>query len=253
MEEIGKRPVKTGLFFCINVKMKLNTSKLRALSHNKLKAVFFDMDGVIYDSMGNHVRSWCQAFDFFGIDFPPEMAYMNEGRTAASTINLIYQRIKNRPATDQEIQMIYDKKTGLFGQLPKSLPIPGIREFMASIREKGLDIWVVTGSAQERLLEGLATEFKEYISRDKIVSGLDVKHGKPHPEPYLQALKKSGLAADEAVVVENAPLGIESAKGAGIFTIAVNTGILDDKILLDSGADIVLKDMFELKAGFWQG
>jgi beta-phosphoglucomutase-like phosphatase (HAD superfamily) len=62
----------------------------------------------------------------------------------------------------------------------------------------------------------------------------------------LQALKKSGLTPAEVMVVENAPLGVESAKAAGLFVIAVNTGPLDEKVLWDSGADIVLSSMQEL-------
>ena len=57
------------------------------------------------------------------------------------------------------------------------------------------------------------------------------------------ALEKAGLQPDEAIVVENAPLGVRSAKGAGIFTIAVNTGILSDDDLWQAGADVVLPDM----------
>ena len=76
-----------------------------------------------------------------------------------------------------------------------------------------------------------------------MVTGFDVKHGKPHPEPYLMGLQKAGIQASEAVVVENAPLGVEAAHAAGIFTIAVNTGPLPDDILRQSGADVVLPDM----------
>ena len=73
-----------------------------------------------------------------------------------------------------------------------------------------------------------------------MVTGFDVKRGKPDPEPYLMGLEKAGVKAEEAIVVENAPLGVESAKGAGIFTIAANTGPLEDNILKEAGADIVL-------------
>jgi HAD superfamily hydrolase (TIGR01509 family) len=208
------------------------------------------MDGVIYDSMGYHSAAWSSAFEYFGIDFPPEMAYLNEGRTAASTINLIYQKKENRDATDHEIKMIYTKKSEIFEKMPKSVPVAGIRDFMEKVKQEGLGIWVVTGSAQTQLLEGLVTEFQGLVSHQKIVSALDVKFGKPHPEPYLKALQKSGLSANETIVVENAPLGIESAKAAGIYTIAVNTGILDDQLLHDSGADVVLKDMRQLKEEF---
>ena len=87
-----------------------------------------------------------------------------------------------------------------------------------------------------------------------MVTAFDVKHGKPYPEPYLMGLEKAGralglttpLPASQAVVVENAPLGIQAAKAAGIFCIAVNTGPLEDQILYDAGADIVLPGMAEL-------
>ena len=57
-----------------------------------------------------------------------------------------------------------------------------------------------------------------------MVTAFDVKHGKPHPEPYLMALEKGGFNVNEAIVIENAPLGVQAGIAAGIFTIAVNTG-----------------------------
>jgi beta-phosphoglucomutase-like phosphatase (HAD superfamily) len=69
------------------------------------------------------------------------------------------------------------------------------------------------------------------------VSGNDVTHGKPNPEPYLIALQKSGFSHHECLVIENAPLGIQSAKAAGLYTLAVNTGPLENQILLKAGAD----------------
>ena len=118
---------------------------------------------------------------------------------------------------------------------------------MENLKLQGFAIWVVTGSSQDKFLDALLLDFEGLITRDRIVSGRDVTHGKPHPEPYLTALEKSGLKADEVVVIENAPLGIQSAKAAGIYTVAVNTGILDDCVLWDSGADIVIDDLKELE------
>ena len=76
-----------------------------------------------------------------------------------------------------------------------------------------------------------------------MVTAFDVTIGKPHPEPYLQGLKKSGVLSNNVLVVENAPLGVESAKAAGLFTIAVNTGKLQDHHLLDAGADLLFDSM----------
>ena len=209
------------------------------------KGVFFDMDGVLYDSMGYHADAWSNAFRHFGIDFPQEMVYHNEGRTAQSTINLVYQQNEERDASESEIDQIYSKKTELIEFFPDAVPFKGAKELMESLKKQGIDIWVVTGSSQDKFLDALLQDFAGLVSAEQIISGKDVQHCKPHPEPYLTALKKSGLKSGEVVVIENAPLGIQSAKAAGIFTIAINTGILDDSVLWESGADVVIKDFNE--------
>jgi len=212
-----------------------------------LKAIFFDMDGVIYDSMGNHSVAWSKAFAHLGWDFPLEQVYINEGRTGSSTIHLLYKEKLGRLATNDEIGRIYEKKTELFDGMAKPKPLPGISGLMEKAKRAGLEIWVVTGSGQAQLLEELCADFFGLLEKGKIISGYDVKHGKPHPEPYLTALTRSGFQADQVVVIENAPLGIEAAKAAGIYTIAINTGILADEILWKSGADAVVKEVEEVE------
>lgn len=212
-----------------------------------LKAIFFDMDGVIYDSMGNHSVAWSEAFAHMGWDFPLEQVYLNEGRTGASTIHLLYHEKLGRPATDEEISQIYQKKTAFFDRMERPRPLPGIARLMDRAKSSGLEIWVVTGSGQDLLLEELCADFSGLIVREKIISGKDVKNGKPHPEPYLTALARSGFSAENVVVVENAPLGVEAAKGAGIYTMCINTGILKDEILWNAGADVVVKEVHQLE------
>ena len=218
-----------------------------------LKAIFFDMDGVIYDSMGHHSFAWNSAFAELGLDFPLELVYMNEGRTGSSTIQLFFREKLGRDATEDEIRQIYAKKSEFFESMPKPVPIAGITRLMERLKEAKFAIWVVTGSAQEQLLDGLCMEFPGLVQKEKIVSANHVKFGKPDPEPYLTALKRSGYGADEVAVIENAPLGVQSAKGAGIFTIGINTGILDDKILWESGADIVVKEVHQLESLIFPG
>ena len=76
-----------------------------------------------------------------------------------------------------------------------------------------------------------------------MITAYDVKKGKPDPEPYLMALKKGGFKNNEAIVIENAPLGIQAGHNAGIFTIAVNTGILKDEELTSRGCDLLYHNM----------
>ena len=79
--------------------------------------------------------------------------------------------------------------------------------------------------------------------REHMVTAFDVKYGKPNPEPYLMGLEKAGVKANEAIVVENAPIGVQAGAAAGIFTVAVNTGPLDGQVLLDAGANLLFPSM----------
>lgn len=205
-----------------------------------IKAVLFDMDGVLYDSMPNHAKAWSTAVTEFGLSMSPHEAYLHEGRTGHGTINILAQRHWGRNATTEEMERIYAAKSALFNTCPEPQPMPGAAQLLQSIRSLGLTIVLVTGSAQHSLLTRLAHDFPGIFSAERMVTAFDVKHGKPHPEPYLMGLEKAAVSASEALVIENAPLGVEAAHAAGIYTIAVNTGPLSPKVLLDAGADIVL-------------
>jgi beta-phosphoglucomutase-like phosphatase (HAD superfamily) len=109
------------------------------------------------------------------------------------------------------------------------------------LKVHGVQCWVVTGSGQRSLLENLNKTFPDIFSG--IICAYDVTHGKPDPEPYLKAWERSGFKKEECAVVENAPLGVRAGKAAGLYTFAVNTGILPDSELAAEGADLVLPNM----------
>jgi len=124
-------------------------------------------------------------------------------------------------------------------------------DLLNKVRAQGLMRVIVTGSATHALLDRVNSAFPGIFSSELMVTAFDVQHGKPHPEPYLMGLKKANISASEAIVVENAPLGIQAARAAGIFTIAVNTGPLPDSVLLDAGANLVMPSMPYL-ADHWE-
>lgn len=205
------------------------------------------MDGVLFDSMKNHAEAWVLAMKENGLSMTREDVYMNEGRTGEGTIDIFAQAQWGRAATKEEMQYIYKVKSDIFNTLPHVEPVAGSLELLRAVREMQLMRVIVTGSGQKSLLERLEKNFPGIFRADLMVTAFDVTHGKPHPEPYLMGLDKAGISADEAMVVENAPLGVESAKSAGIFTIAVNTGPLPDKVLYDAGADIVFPNHHALQ------
>lgn len=211
------------------------------------KAVLFDMDGVLYDSMPFHARSWHESMARFGIDMAPEEAYAYEGMRGVETIKLLVKRQFGKDISDEEAARMYDAKSEAFHLCPKAEKMEGVEELMRKIKAGGLKIVVVTGSGQKSLLDRLEEDFHGLVSRNLVVTSFDVKHGKPNPEPYLTGLAKVGIKPSEGIVVENAPLGVRAAVAAGIFTVAVNTGPLPDKALADEGANVVLPSMPALR------
>ena len=210
-----------------------------SLPQKNVRAILFDMDGVLFDSMKNHAEAWVRAMKENNLIMSREDVYMNEGRTGEGTIDIFAREQWGREATDEEKEYIYKVKSDIFNTLPHVEPIEGALELLQAVKGMGIERVIVTGSGQKSLLERLEKNFPGIFKAELMVTAFDVKHGKPHPEPYLMGLEKAGISAEEAMVVENAPLGVQSAKGAGIFTIAVNTGPLPDKVLYDAGADIV--------------
>lgn len=204
------------------------------------------MDGVIFNSMPRHALAWEQAMQSHGFNFRKYDAYLNEGRTGQSVIDEYFLTNHNRHATQQEIDEIYHAKTEAFNAQGMPEPIQGINEVLQALRQRDIQIWIVTGSGQDSLMARLDRHFPGIFSRQRMITAHDVKIGKPDKEPYWNALLRSGVKAEEAVVIENAPLGVRSGKAAGLFTIAVNTGPLNPQVLADAGADIIFPDMHKL-------
>lgn len=210
------------------------------------KAVFFDMDGVLFDSMPFHSVAWVRAMNESGLPFTRTEAYMCEGQTGADTINMVFRREYGRESTEAERQAIYKLKSKYFDELGKVERMTYSYELLLKLKAKGYKLFVVTGSAHPSLLDGLKIAFPGIFEKENVISAFDVQNGKPHPEPYLKALKRANLKPWEALVVENAPLGVTSSSTAQIFTFGVNTGPLDRKILAENGADLVLDSLQEL-------
>jgi HAD superfamily hydrolase (TIGR01509 family) len=138
----------------------------------------------------------------------------------------------------------------MFDNMPAAPIMKDADALLDCIRDAGMQRILVTGSGQTKLFDRLNEAFPGHFNENSMVTAFDVKQGKPFPEPYLMGLKKAGVAANEAIVIENAPLGVQAGRAAGIFTIAVNTGLLEDEVLLDAGCNLLFHNMSELKAAW---
>ena len=214
------------------------------------RAFFFDMDGVLFDSMPNHAIAWDEVMKQHHLPFTAYDCYLNEGRTGESVIREAMLTARQREATAEEIQTIYAEKSAYFTMLEQQAggtpTIPGVAQVLEYVEQCGDQIWVVTGSGMRSLLDNLNHVLPPVFHRDRMITAFDVVKGKPDPEPYLKAWERSGLQKEQCFVIENAPLGVRSGKAAGLTVYAVNTGILKHEDLLAAGADRVFDTMAEL-------
>ena len=147
----------------------------------------------------------------------------------------MFNREFGHGVTEEEVHRIYQLKTDYFNRMPKAKPMPGAAGFLDNIRRKGLIPVLVTGSGQTSLIDKLNHSYPGAFMPKYMVTAFDVKYGKPDPEPYLMGLKKAGAEPNQAIVIENAPLGVQ----AGV-----------DKVLIDAGADLFLNSMQQLSESF---
>ncbi len=209
-------------------------------------AVLFDMDGVLYDSMPHHAKAWSKTFSDFGMHMDLTQVYMNEGCTGSYTISRVSLAQRGYDATPEEVERIYAHKAELFRSMPEVEIMPGALDLMRRVRDCGMKILIVTGSGQKALIDRVLRDFDGFMVRERMVTSFDVSRGKPFPDPYLKGLEIAGVDASQAVVVENAPLGIQAGVAAGIDTIAVNTGPLPDSVLLEEKPCVLFHSIREL-------
>ncbi len=215
------------------------------------KAVLFDMDGVLYDSMRHHAVAWQESMKQFGIRMTAADSYATEGARGIDTIREMVRQQKGEEISLEEAQKMYDVKAEIFHSMPTAGIFPGVKEIMQKIKDAGMQICVVTGSGQRQLILRLLDDFGEFLDEAHIVTAYDVEQGKPNPDPYLMGLQKAGnLKPWEGIVVENAPLGVQAGVAANIFTVAINSGPLPDEELSGKGSNLLYHKMTEFCEDF---
>ncbi len=220
--------------------------KRRGITGFRPKAALIDMDGTLYDSMGNHADAWYRLISGIGIECTRDEFFLYEGRTGASTINLLFNRAYGHDATPDKAKELYRQKTVLFSEMPPVSPMPAAKEMVDTFLSQGITTVLVTGSGQNTLLNRLDTDYPGAFPTERRITSRDVTRGKPDPEPFLKAMAIANAQPEECIAVDNAPLGVKSGAASGAFTIGVTTGPIPHDELHKAGADIVYPSMAEL-------
>jgi HAD superfamily hydrolase (TIGR01509 family) len=186
------------------------------------RAILFDLDGVLIDSMRCHARTWQEAIKTqLNIEIPEEYFLINEGRNSK---DLLVAVIKEHQidAEDDIWQKVSDYRDQLFLEAFTPRLVNGAKELVHLLHGFGYRLGVATGSTQQVVEELLSkTGIRDYFSA--LVTSEDVQFSKPHPQPYQLLLQQLQVRPEQALVIENAPLGIESAIAANLICLAVTT------------------------------
>ncbi|MDP8239638.1 MAG: HAD family phosphatase [Candidatus Hatepunaea meridiana] len=210
------------------------------MSESTKWGALFDLDGVLIDSPDIHARAWADIFRPYGIELPPERLHREEGRISIDIARGINEEFGLNLNDDVLIEMIECKREIYRKGAPRKMRTDALNA-VKSLKETGWTLCLVSGSVRENLESALSQQELDYF--DVILTAGCYAHGKPHPDPFLTACRKADLKPSNCVAIENAPLGISSARAAGMKVIAL-TSTLPEIELKD--ADIIVNDLTKL-------
>ena len=205
---------------------------------NKTKAILFDLDGTLAQTMEYHYDAWRKAMLNYGIDLAPEDYYPLEGTNLYELAKKLFVLHKLNGCDEKEL---VNNKEKYYLDTNTFVLYPGVVELLNVIKLNNIKLGLVTASLRKTLNNTAPLKFLKIF--DVIITGQDTTEGKPSPKPYLKAAKKLGVMPENCVAVENAPIGISSARNAKIYCVAIcNT--LDSSSLQE--ADEIIYSFNEL-------
>lgn len=189
---------------------------------SRVRAVLFDMDGVITNTMPYHYDAWRATLQEVGIKVTCYDIYCREGQDGFTSLRGIFRQygLAFKP---QEARRLLARKEELFKRIARVRFVNGARPFLRWLHHRGMPMALVTGTSRHEMHRILPQAVRECFQ--VTVTGDEVTRGKPDPQPFLIALAGLRLKPAESLVIENAPFGIASAKRAGIFCVALETSL----------------------------
>jgi HAD superfamily hydrolase (TIGR01509 family) len=205
------------------------------------------MDGVLIDAMPFHAEAFQIAFrELVKFEIDKRDVFLLEGMPGPLLIREIFKRNNLRSPDEKLVENISSRKKKLFEEIQRARAFPGVRELIESLNCENCLKAVVSGASRKEV-ESLL-EQNNLGKFDLIISGDDLEEGKPSPEPFKTALFNFKLEPSDAIVVENSPLGVDSAVKANIeYIITLNNTPLElsdfPSVLNDN--DLASKRIFE--------
>jgi HAD superfamily hydrolase (TIGR01509 family) len=208
-----------------------------------LKAVIFDMDGVIIDSEPLHYNAYHKMFNDINIEVSDQLY---ESFTGKSTINICKQLCDIFKLTEKPETLVSLKRKHfeyIFENDKSFNLIEGVLDLIKDYHANGLTL-VLGSSASMAGIERVFNRFDLNKYFKVKLSGADLKASKPHPEIFIKSVEASNFKAEECIVIEDSTNGIEAANAAGVFSVGFDS--VHSKNQDYSRANLVIKDFKEI-------
>jgi kojibiose phosphorylase len=184
-----------------------------------IKAIIFDLDGVLTDTAEYHYRGWKWLADELGIPFDRQRNEALRGVSRRRSLELL---LDGRPATEEQMQEWMARKNRYYVELIQQMTpadiLPGALELLKELRQAGIKIGIGSASKNTRIvLDRL--HLWDYV--DAVSDGHSVQHQKPAPDLFLHCARQLGVAPSEAIVVEDAASGVEAALAGGFWAMGL--------------------------------
>jgi len=216
--------------------------------NDKLKAVIFDMDGVIVNNHEYHTRAWFAFCKKFNISTSRKELLSMFGGTNKDVLEQMF----GRPLEKNELDKLASQKEKLYREIYNNdiIETSGLTSFLERIKFDGLLIGLATSAPPSNVSFVLGSlDIKSYFT--VIVDDSEIINGKPHPETYNRAISKLKLTPENCIVIEDSVRGIKSARAAGTKVIGIATTNSKDELLLahhviESFNELMISDLHEL-------
>lgn len=208
-----------------------------------IKAIIFDLDGVIVSTDEFHYQAWKKLADKLGIYFDRKINDRLRGVSRMDSLEILLERSEIKFGSDEKFMMA-DIKNGIYRDLLAYLTpqdvLPGVGLILEGLKRKSVRTAIASSSKNARLIlekTGLQDSF------DAIVDGNCISESKPSPEVFLKAASRLGIPSEECLVVEDAESGVCAAVAGGMWVLAVGSASGDARADLSaSGLDRLTAD-----------
>ncbi len=218
------------------------------MAKNEVKAVIWDMDGVIADTGSYHLKGWQIVFRRREANYTEEDFRRNTGKRS----DIIVREVLGEKIPQNEITEIIQEKDETFRQLMgQNIKLfPGVLKLITSLKEHGFKIAIASSAPMENI-QLITQSLKIHNRFDAIISGWEVTKGKPDPQTFLLAAEKLGVEAEDCIVIEDAISGVTASKRADMRCIAVtNTTSREElreaDLIIDTLEEITVDDLERL-------